>query len=87
VAEVVIAEIQDALERVDYPTDTGSLGWYQTETIFLKMDEPEQGFYREFAEDLVAADFAIETANLNIPSRTSVLLMRSTWTTEQKTHS
>jgi hypothetical protein len=61
VAEVVIAEIQDALERVDYPTDTGSLGWYQTETVFLKMDEPEQGFYREFAEDLVAADFAIET--------------------------
>jgi hypothetical protein len=61
VAEVVIAEIQDALEKVDYPTDTGSLGWYQTEVVSLKMDEPEEGFYSEFAEDLDVANFVIQT--------------------------
>lgn len=61
VAEVVIADIQGALEKVEYPSDTGSLGWYQTETVFLEMDEPEQGLYQEFAEDLVAADFVVQT--------------------------
>lgn len=60
-AEMVIAEINQVLDRIEYPTQGGSLGWYQTEPVFLHMDEYNQALYLDFAEDLVAADFAIQT--------------------------
>lgn len=60
-AEAVISHIKGVLEKIEYPADTGSLGWYQTEPEFLQMDEYGQALYQEFAEDIVVADFVIQT--------------------------
>jgi len=60
-AEAMISELKGVLEKIEYPTDNGSLGWYQTEPLFLHMDEYGQAFYQEFAEDLVVSDFVIQT--------------------------
>ena len=60
-AEAMISEIKGVLEKIEYPTDTGSLGWYQSDPLFIYMNEPNQALYQEFAEDLVASDFVLQT--------------------------
>jgi hypothetical protein len=60
-AEAMIAEVNEAISRIDYPTQGGSLGWYQTEPAFLHMDEFNEAIYQEFARNLVADNFIIQT--------------------------
>jgi hypothetical protein len=60
-AEGMVADIHETLTRIEYPIQEGSLGWYQTEPAFLHMDEFNEAIYQEFARNLVAANFIIQT--------------------------
>lgn len=60
-AEVIVSEIKAQLEKIEVPTDTGSLGWVQDYPIDISLDTYGQYHYRPFAEKLVAADFVLKT--------------------------
>jgi hypothetical protein len=51
-------QVRAALEEADLPSDTGYVGWVQTEPIDIELSGPG-GFYNSFAEDLVVSDFVI----------------------------
>jgi len=56
-----LAGITSEIESIGYPTDTGELGWMQVEPIEILVEEYNGGYYDEFAENLVAKDFILET--------------------------
>lgn len=55
-----VEEIQKQLRKIDMPTDSCYLGWYQEDTMELVL-EGWDGMYWDFATDLEASDFVIYT--------------------------
>lgn len=60
-AQKEIDLINAELEGTDFSVDTGYLGWIQDEPYSIEMNTYRDGFYSEFAQDLVVSDFIIKT--------------------------
>ena len=56
-----LAGIKSEIEEIGYSTDTGELGWVQTEAVEILVDDYMITRMHTFGDNLIANDFILKT--------------------------